>query len=258
LVKVGLSRNDRHIEIKVSDNGVGIDKSFLPYVFDRFRQADGSSTRRHGGLGLGLAIVRHLVELHGGTVEVESDGIGLGSTFIVRLPRVTSNLSSPDLDFLHLVSETMPPLEQPPSLDGVRILIVDDDPDARDLMSTLLVQSHAEIKTAHSAADALDVLGHWDEWHPDVLVSDIEMPGFDGINLIRQVRSMETDRGGRLPAVAVTAYARIEDRTRILAAGFQMHVSKPVENAELVTAVAALTGRLGESIDDSRTLTCSG
>ncbi|BAY07140.1 multi-sensor hybrid histidine kinase [Calothrix sp. NIES-2098] len=239
-VTVQLQRVNSQIQIQVSDTGAGISPDFLPHVFERFRQADSSSTRSHGGLGLGLAIVRHLVELHGGTVSAESPGIGQGATFIVNLPmravyleNTTSALSEPPTD-----SEISP--INPSSLAGVRILVVDDEQDARQLLTTVLSQYGAQVMTAASAADALAAVP---QFHPDVLVSDIGMPEADGYTLIRQLRSLPSAQGGQIPAVALTAYARAEDRTRALLSGFQLHVPKPVNPAELVTVVANLAGR---------------
>ncbi|HZS03522.1 MAG TPA: ATP-binding protein, partial [Blastocatellia bacterium] len=240
-VRIALERINSHIEITVSDTGVGIRSEFLPYVFDRFRQADSSSTRMHGGLGLGLAIVRHLVELHGGAVSAESGGEGQGATFRVRLPLVAVR------------GETEGPGRRPPAalskgglglssdLKGVRVLVVDDEADARDLLSVVLAQSGAEVKAAASAAEALTAI---EQWRPHVLVSDIGMPVEDGHALIRRLRALGPERGGLTPAVALTAYARSEDRLRALSAGYQMHVAKPVDPEELAAVIASLAGRL--------------
>ncbi|MEH1867574.1 MAG: PAS domain S-box protein [Nostoc sp.] len=239
-VDVQLERIESSVQIRVSDTGVGIAAEFLPHVFERFCQADSSSTRSHGGLGLGLAIVRHLVELHGGTVSVESLGIGRGATFIVNLPMkavyVETNTAEPP-SFLVDVAEADNYL---PRLDDLRVLIVDDEPDARHLLTTILGQYGAQVIAAASASEALLAL---QQFHPHILVSDIGMPQQDGYALIRQVRALPTNQGGRIPAVALTAYARAEDRTQALLAGFQLHVPKPVNPSELAVVVANLTGR---------------
>ncbi|MFN6583342.1 MAG: PAS domain S-box protein [Aulosira sp. ZfuVER01] len=239
-VDVQLKRRHSQIQIRVSDTGEGIANDFLPHVFERFRQADSSSTRSHGGLGLGLAIVRHLVELHGGTVSAESPGIGQGATFIVNLPMravyVENTISV--LSDRSINSEISP--NNPLSLEGVRVLVVDDEQDARQLLTTVLSQSGAQVMTVASAAEALIAVP---QFHPDVLVSDIGMPEADGYTLIRQLRSLPSEQGGQIPAVALTAYARSEDRTRALLAGFQLHIPKPVNPAELVAVVANLAGR---------------
>ncbi|MFH7026504.1 MAG: PAS domain S-box protein [Heteroscytonema crispum UTEX LB 1556] len=217
-------------QIQVTDTGEGISADFLPYVFDRFRQADSSRTRTYGGLGLGLAIVRHLVELHGGTVRATSPGIGQGATFTVKLPLFSSpsppQLNSPTLSV---------------SLNGLRILVVDDEPDARELLNVALQQYGAEVKTVASAQEALTAL---QELQPNVLVSDIGMPEEDGYTLIRKIRALDINQGGQIPAVALTAYAADEDRAKALLAGFQLHVSKPVNPIELATLVANLSGRV--------------
>ncbi|HWQ32109.1 MAG TPA: PAS domain S-box protein [Blastocatellia bacterium] len=244
-VQVRLERVNSHLEIIVSDTGQGIKPELLPYIFDRFRQGDSSSTRRHGGLGLGLAIVRHLTEMHGGTVRAESQGEGRGATFIIRLPLLNAHRQTPGPQRVPpAVSSTIAKLDCPPELTDLRVLIVDDDADARDLVRTILAQCGAEVKTAGSADEALAMLAESEKWLPELLISDIEMPDKDGYQLIREVRALAPDRGGRIPAIALTAYARVEDRLRALATGFQMHVSKPVEPAELLTITASLTGRL--------------
>jgi signal transduction histidine kinase/CheY-like chemotaxis protein len=232
-ITVAAERVDPHVVICVSDTGAGIAADFLPYLFDRFRQADSTSTRSHGGLGLGLAIVRHLVSLHRGTVEAQSPGPGAGATFRVRLPLAPVRMTG--------ARPTVPSgVDRFPPLAGVRVLLVDDEPDARELVAAVLVQSGAEVVATASAAEALDALARA---RPHVLVSDISMPDEDGYALLRRVRSLGLDRGARLPAVALTAYARPEDRARALAVGFQVHVPKPVEPAELVEVVARLAGR---------------
>ncbi len=225
------------IELRVSDTGVGIRPDFLPYVFDRFRQAESTTTRTHGGLGLGLSIVRHLVEQHGGTVQVESSGEGQGATFIVRLPVRSAEAAAADQ---RRDAEERAEPRSLPALDGVHVLVMDDEPDTRDLVSTALSHSGAQVTAVPSAAEALDAL---DRLRPDVLISDIGVPGEDGYSLMRKVRAREPERGGLMPALALTAYARVEDRVQALAAGFQMHVAKPVDPAELVAAVASLVGR---------------
>ena len=245
---VKLERVGSHVEIIVSDTGDGISREFLPFVFDRFRQADSSSTRKQGGLGLGLAIVRHLVELHGGTVHADSEGPGSGSTFVVKLPMTMSRADQ-------LIEERIHPavpldkltLECPPQLMGLRVLVVDDEAGARDLVSAILAECEAEVKTAGSAEEALAILSDSSDWLPDVLISDIEMTERDGYELMRRVRTLPPERGGRVPAVALTAYARVEDRMKALEAGFQMHVPKPVDPAELLTVLASVTGRLAKN-----------
>jgi PAS domain S-box-containing protein len=243
-VQAQLQRIDSYFELTVSDTGPGIDEDFLPYVFDRFRQADSTSARKHGGLGLGLAIVRHLVELHGGTVNVDNRAEGHGAVFTVLLPvmvvrKRTGPLAMESERVYSSVSKTAP-IHSSTTLDGLRVMVVDDEADARDLLAAMLEQYGAEVKMSSSAGEALEVL---ERYKPDVLVSDIGMPGEDGYVLIKKVRALEPERGGQIPAVALTAYARAEDRIRALTAGYNMHVPKPVEPTELVIVIANLSGR---------------
>ncbi len=226
---------DKYAQIQVIDTGIGISANFLPYVFERFRQADSSSTRTYGGLGLGLAIVRHLVELHGGTIHANSDGEQQGATFTVKLPLLKSPPLSPSTP-LPLCS-SVPPLL---SLLGVRVLVVDDQIDSREFITTVLQQYQAEVQAVASVSEALQVIR---EWKPDVLVSDIGMPQQDGYSLIRKLREQSPELGGNIPAAALTAYARAEDRVRAIQEGYQLHLPKPVEPAELATVVASLVGR---------------
>jgi signal transduction histidine kinase/ActR/RegA family two-component response regulator len=245
-VRVRLESAGAHVEIFVSDTGDGIKPEFLPFVFDRFRQEDGTTSRRYGGLGLGLSIVRHLVELHGGTVRAESAGERQGATFAVRLPLVAAQKSGDgdgdgDATAHTPAVDAQRTVECPDKLDGLRVLVVDDEPDTLDLIKVLLGQCGAEVATARSSAEAL---GLFAEVVPDVIISDIGMPGEDGYELIRRVRELPPERGGRTPAVALTAYARAADRLRVLRSGYQMHVAKPVELAELVAVVANVVGRV--------------
>ncbi|BAZ48376.1 multi-sensor hybrid histidine kinase [Nostoc sp. NIES-4103] len=239
IVTVQLQRIDSRVQIRVSDTGEGIAPEFLPYVFERFRQADSSTTRSHGGLGLGLAIVRHLVELHGGTVLAESPGIGQGATFIVNLPMkaLAFNINKPQQLSPSNDGKNVNSL---PTLNGLRVLVVDDESDTRQLLTTALGQFGAQVMAVTSAFEALVAL---EQFHPDVLVSDIGMPEEDGYALIRKLRALSQEQGGRIPAVALTAYARAEDRTQALLAGFQLHVPKPVDPTELAAVVANLAGR---------------
>jgi PAS domain S-box-containing protein len=240
-VQVGLERTDSHIEIAVSDTGAGIDTEFLPHVFERFRQADQSTTRHHGGLGLGLAIVRHLVELHGGTVEADSPGEGQGATFVVKLPVVAVYQKETVAGLVHPSAvDSLPAYDYPERLDGLKVLVVEDEADTRELFRAGIGRCGAEVVTAGSAREALAAL---QETLPDLLISDIGMPGEDGYELIRKVRALPAARGGKIPAIALTAYARTEDRMRALRAGYQMHIVKPVELAELVAVMASLVGR---------------
>ena len=239
-VCINVERGISHISIRVMDTGQGIDPEFLPHVFDRFRQADASSTRRHGGLGLGLAIVKQLVELHGGGVTAESGGVGKGSTFTVLLPIATVHAThrSPERPRLTPYS-AVSNVEHRHHVRGARLLVVDDEEDSRDLIKRLLEDCGAKVRAAKSAADAL---GQMAEWRPDVLISDIGMPEEDGYTLIRRIRALDDAHGGDVPAVALTAYARTEDQAHAKDAGYQRHVAKPVEPAELIAAVAALVG----------------
>jgi PAS domain S-box-containing protein len=239
-VQVRLERVDSHIKLTVADNGQGINPEFLPHVFDRFRQEEGGIGRQHGGLGLGLAIVRHLVELHGGTVHADSAGGYQGATFTITLPVIPVRTAGPN-GKREEGYDLAAPLKKTPSISGARVLLVDDDADGRELVETMLAQGDVETRTAGSAAAALAML---DEWRPDALISDIGMPGEDGYMLIEKLRKRERERGERrLPAIALTAYARVEDRMRALSAGYQAHLSKPVEMSELLTVVASLLNR---------------
>ena len=240
-VQVQLQRVNSYIEIVVSDTGQGISTEFLPYVFERFRQADATSTRRHGGLGLGLAIVRHLVEMHGGTVLASSPGEGMGATFTVKLPLIVARADRRDLERAHPAPGPSISMEPSPRLDGVNVMIVDDEPDTREMLRIMIGQLGADVRACASSEEALILLM---EWNPDVIVSDIEMPDEDGYELIRKVRRSEATSGRRkVPAVALTAYGRIEDRLRALSAGYQMHIAKPAEPAELAVVIASLTSR---------------
>jgi signal transduction histidine kinase len=242
-VEVLLERVDAYIEISVTDTGVGIRSEFVPFVFDRFRQADASTTRRHGGLGLGLSIVKHLVELHGGSVRVASRGEGQGATFAVQLPVLLQQQSVHVEPSVHAdAPSSLPSSFAALDLAGVRVLVVDDEPDARDLLKHMLASCAAEVLIAGSADEGLRLL---EAHQPHVLVSDIGMPEVDGYEFLRQVRRLERRRGGRIPAIAVTAFARSEDRTRALRAGFLVHIAKPVDPAELVATIASVLGYTG-------------
>ena len=236
-VDVVLALADDCVELRVVDTGEGISADFLPHVFDRFRQADGATTRRHTGLGIGLAIVRQLVDLHGGTVHADSPGADRGATFTVRLPIAADESSSrhrPASGERRTAGATASPMPRLSRLDHLRILVVDDDPDGRVLTSLVLTQAGARVRAAASVREALQLLV---EERPDILVSDIGLPDEDGYALIRQIRAQQ---GNRLPALALTGYARAEDRARILAAGFHAYVTKPVDPLELTAVVSAL------------------
>ncbi|HEU4835826.1 MAG TPA: CHASE domain-containing protein [Pyrinomonadaceae bacterium] len=222
------------VEVSVSDTGDGISKEFLPYVFDRFRQADSTTTRQHGGLGLGLAIARHLVEIHGGTIKAESRGEGRGATFTIRLPLIEATAKSfVDKDQLKLS-------RSPQLLSGLNVLVVDDDSDTLTLMATALKRRHANVIAVSSAGEAIQAITRK---RPDVLVSDIAMPDEDGYGLIKKIRSLENGVSENIPAVAITAYAKDEDRERALSAGFQIYLAKPVELTELISVVARAAKR---------------
>jgi PAS domain S-box-containing protein len=237
-VQVVLERVNSHVEISVEDSGIGIPADFLPFIFDRFRQADAGTTRRFGGLGLGLSIVKHLIELHGGNVRVKSRGENMGSTFIVMLP-VSHVQQAPEVAADARTEQTAAALDvvDLPRLEGARILVVDDEVDGRSLLVRLLSDRGAMCSEAHGAHAALVKL---EREAFDILLSDIGMPDMDGYELIRRARSLDNGRNSPLPAVAITAYARAEDRQRSLLAGYQAHLTKPIEARELVATVAAL------------------
>ncbi|MDO8680204.1 MAG: ATP-binding protein, partial [Acidobacteriota bacterium] len=246
-VDVFIAPSNDHMEIRVVDTGQGISPNFLPHVFARFRQGDGATTGRHTGLGLGLSIVRQLVELHRGTVQAASEGVGRGATFTVRLPIAAGAAQAGQAAALRerrTAVSTASPIRRLPELDQLRILVVDDSADGRALTSLVLTQAGANVKAVASAREALVML---ELEMPDALVTEIALPGEDGYDLIRQVRQYEADHGGLLPAVALTGYARAEDRVRILAAGFQAHVPKPAEPVDLTTAIATITRHLRNS-----------
>ena len=239
-VQILSQRIDSHVEIIVSDTGIGIGPALLPHVFERFRQGDKGTNRQSSGLGLGLAIVRHLVELHGGTVRAESKGDGEGASFTVRLPTLIALSAIEEKDRVHPVMEEIMPVQDIPSLKNLKVLVVDDEAGAREVAAAILSQADADVRVAGSADDALAVL---DEWQPDVLVADIGMPEVDGYEFIREVRLRSPENGGTIPAAALTAYARTQDRLRVLSEGYQMHVPKPIQPAELITVVASLAKR---------------
>jgi len=237
-VQVSLERVNSHLEVCVSDSGEGIRPELLPHLFERFRQGDASTTRRHGGLGLGLSIVKNLIELHGGSVRAKSPGPGQGSTFCIDLPlMVIHPPAAGEAGRTHPRAQTPASSADHPSLEGVIVLAVDDETDALGLVKRVLEGCGARVLTATSAREALDLVV---SERPHMIVSDIGMPDEDGYDLIRKVRALPADQGGRTPAAALTAFARAEDRTRALRAGYQTHVSKPVEPTELTAVVASL------------------
>ena len=235
-VEVRLERSGPEVHIVIHDTGAGIRREFLPYVFERFRQDDVTEARSHGGLGLGLAIVRHLVALHNGSIRAESPGEGQGSTFTVSLPALVG-VDASVLERVPPTAQSSAVLDDPPTLTGVRVLVVDDDSDARDLFTRALEQCDARVRAVASAGAALTTL---ERWKPDVLVSDIAMPEESGYVLIRRIRALTPEQGGTIPALAVTAYAGADDVKLALSAGFQAHVAKPVEPLELALAVGSL------------------
>jgi PAS domain S-box-containing protein len=238
-VEISVDRDLSQLRIIVRDTGLGISPAFLPHVFDRFRQADSSITRTQGGLGLGLAIVRHLVEVHGGTVEAQSEGEGKGAQFIVRMP-VRAVAAPRAVEKVAMESAAKPAEKIEVRLDGVEVLVVDDEADARELVCAVLVRCGARVRQANSVDDAIEKLK---EQRPDVLISDIGLPKDDGYTLIKRVRTLTEEEGGLVPAAALTAYASEEDHRRALQAGFQAHVTKPVEPSDLALLVASLAGR---------------
>jgi len=240
-VQIRSERVNSHLEIVVSDTGQGISADFLPHVFDRFRQADQKTSRQHGGMGLGLAIVRHLVELHGGSVRASSEGEGKGATFTVMLPITPVYQVDPSGGRVHPAArDLLPPNDITDRLDGLTILVVDDEADTRDMLKEGLEFCGATVEVAGSAAEAIEALTTAE---PDILISDIGMPGVDGYDFIRQVRRLPVSRGGKVAAIALTAYTRMEDRLQALRAGYDMHIPKPVELAELCAVAASVARR---------------
>jgi signal transduction histidine kinase/ActR/RegA family two-component response regulator len=243
-IRIVVRRAATDVEISVVDTGQGISPDFLPYVFERFEQQDASAGRRHGGLGLGLAICRHIVELHGGSVRAESAGEGKGATFLVRLPVDVQRETPPPAPAMQPGAAFEVNFECPSELAGLKVLVVDDDPDARELVAYVLQNCGSQPSSAASAEEALELFARE---RPDVVVSDAAMPGVDGYELIRRIRALPLESGGHTPAAVLTAFGRAEDRRRGLDAGFQIHVTKPVEPAELVAVVAAL-GRMAAGL----------
>ncbi|MDB4940831.1 MAG: sensory box histidine kinase/response regulator [Labilithrix sp.] len=244
-IQVTLRRDDSHVELAVTDSGQGIDPSFLEHVFDRFKQADPSTTKVHGGLGLGLSIAKNLVEMHGGVIEARSDGPGKGATFLVRLPVAAMRRSpAPTAPPTSRPPSSIVPLASPPEMQGLRVLVVDDEPDARDVMGAVLAGCGVAVRTAASVAEARAAFA---VEVPDVLLSDIGMPVEDGYMLIKFVRSLGREDGGATPAACLTGYTTSEDRRRALLAGFNMHLAKPVEPSELIAVVANL-GRMARAL----------
>jgi CheY-like chemotaxis protein len=231
-VDVSIGCEDKSVEVRIADSGIGIEPEFLPHVFDRFRQADSTTTRVHGGVGLGLSIARQLVEAHQGSISVESDGKGHGSTFIVRLPMISGHV---------VTAESTPPPEPRPSgavrLDGIRVLVVDDESDSREVMAHALIDCGATVSVAENARRAMEIL---EESEMDVLLADIAMPEEDGYTLIHRIRSSPAGRIAAIPAAAVTAHARDDERRRALDAGFHLHLAKPFEPGQLTRTVQAL------------------
>jgi CheY-like chemotaxis protein len=242
-IQVRLERVNSHIEFTISDTGQGIDPTFLPHMFQRFRQADASTTRKHGGLGIGLALVKEIVELHGGTVRAESPGKGLGASFVVSLPVVVLKYR-PESRRVHPAAPSAVPIDAGLiDLSHLKVLFVDDESDARALVKRLLLECGADVTTAESGGQALDVI---DRVLPDLLICDIGMPEMDGYELLRNLRARKNE-SARTPAIALTAFARSEDRTRALRAGYIHHVAKPIEPSELLATIAAVAGHLSES-----------
>jgi PAS domain S-box-containing protein len=240
-VQIRSERVNSHLEIVVSDTGQGIPADFLPHVFDRFRQADQKTSRQHGGMGLGLAIVRHLVEMHGGTVSANSSGEGKGATFTVMLPISPVYQVDSSAGRVHPgARDLLPPDDTTDRLDAMKILVVDDEADTRELLKQGLEFCGATVSVAGSAAEAVQIIM---AGTPDIVISDIGMPGVDGYDLIKQIRGLPASKGGRIPAVALTAYTRVEDRLQALRAGYDMHVPKPVELAELVAVAVSVARR---------------
>jgi signal transduction histidine kinase/ActR/RegA family two-component response regulator len=237
-VLVRVSKAGENAEIAVKDEGIGINREFLPFVFDRFRQADGSTAKKHGGLGLGLSIVRHLTEMHGGAVRAESAGVGHGARFVVTLPLMAESGEVRNARQHGRRAEEARP-GAGAQFEGLRVLVVDDSRDSREMIALALEHAGAKVVVTSSASECLAAL---DRDVPDVMIADIGMPAMDGYDLIRAVRARPAERGGRVPAIAMTGYARTADRERALAAGFQEHVPKPVDIGRLHVAIAALTG----------------
>jgi CheY-like chemotaxis protein/two-component sensor histidine kinase len=241
MVRISATRDNAYVSLTVSDTGTGIRPEFLAHVFERFRQADASTTRKHGGLGLGLSIVKHLVEQHGGVVQADSEGEGRGATFTVQLPVAAGSVQLPQTARKTAPAPVPPPAEEGPSqLSGVNVLVVDDEADARELIKRILNDAGAQVHTAGTAAQALQLLL---SERPQLMISDIGMPDIDGFELLALVRALGAGKGGDLPAIALTAFARSEDRTRALREGFAAHVAKPVEPAQLIATVSAITAR---------------
>ncbi|MGH9916911.1 MAG: ATP-binding response regulator, partial [Pyrinomonadaceae bacterium] len=241
-IEVHSQQVDSSVRITINDTGKGIGADMLPFVFDRFHQADSSSTRRYSGLGLGLSLVRHLIELHGGTINAESPGEGQGATFNINLPIRAVRTSVEDL------AANADSFKPYPTFEGLRILVVDDEIDAREMVAYILEQYGARVTPAASAAEALAEITVSKQRY-DLIISDIGMPDEDGYSLIRRVRALGPEQGGQIPAIALTAYGLANDRARALRAGFQMHQSKPVKLTELLMAVTSLTGRKATALE---------
>jgi len=239
-VRIYLKCVESTARLTVSDSGDGIAAEFLPYVFDRFRQAEGSISRKQGGLGLGLAVARHLVELHGGTITAESEGLGKGSVFTVDLPMTQERRDPARAEERRKEVERRRGRKRVVRLDGVHVLLVEDDDDSRKLVGTMLRRYGARVTSTKSAAEALEA---FESELPDVMISDIGMPDQDGYELIRRLRALPVEKGGAVPAIALTGYASRKDRERALGSGYQQHMAKPIEQADMIAAIAALVGR---------------